>query len=70
MRRIDSGTAAELERIAEADSRPAPAPVMVPAAARNSRAVGPGDLADPEVLRKAFILKIILDKPLALAPRR
>jgi hypothetical protein len=67
---IPSVTGAEPYGTEDIDPRPAPAPGAVPVAARDSQAVGPGDLADPEVLKKAFIMKIILDKPLALARRR
>lgn len=70
-RRVDSAAATERDRIAEADPRSAaPALVAAPEPGGPSPAVGAAEFADPEVLRRAFIMKVILDKPLALGPRR
>ena len=48
---------------------PAPPPPVAPEPARPAASLA-ADFADPEALRKAFILKTVLDKPLALRPRR
>lgn len=69
-RRVDSAAATQRDKIAEADPRPSPVPVAMSEPGRLAPAIGAGEFADPEVLRKAFIMKVILDKPLALAPRR
>ena len=48
----------------------APAPWERPEPVRAAPAAPGLGLDDPEALRKAFILKTVLDKPLALRPRR
>lgn len=52
-------------------NRPMPSPMTAPVSAPAAQALaGPGDFTDPEALRKAFIMKVILDKPLALRRQR
>lgn len=52
-------------------SRTAPVAATVPPVpASAAQAAGPVDFSDPEAMRKAFILKTLLDKPLALRPHR
>lgn len=50
---------------------PAPTPTAAPIAAPAAPSFpGAADFSDPEAMRKAFILKFILDRPLALRHRR
>ncbi|MBW8886568.1 MAG: hypothetical protein JF616_02320 [Fibrobacteres bacterium] len=65
--RSDRDERDEASRSEGSDTRPTPAPMTAPAA---QALVGPGDFTDPEALRKAFIIKVILDKPIALQRRR
>jgi hypothetical protein len=66
-RRLESDETGEPSRSEGSGYRPAPAPMSAPIA---EALVGPDDFTDPRAMRKAFILKVILDKPLALRRHR
>jgi len=66
-RRLDTNETGEPSPSEGSGYRPTPAPMTAPVA---EALVGPGDFTDAEAMRKAFVLKVILDRPLALRRHR